>query len=96
VGEQTTLALDKIRLALAEAGSDLNHIVKTTVYLTNMDNLPRFEEALRAYFRQYARALAEDPPAATIVGVCSLSEPDMAVEIEAIAVLLSSFPEPPL
>jgi len=87
VTEQTNVALDKIKLALAEAGSSLEHIVKMTIYLRNMSDYQAMKDAEFKYYQKHAPSLAEDPPASTVVQVVSLSKPSMLVEFDAIAIL---------
>jgi 2-iminobutanoate/2-iminopropanoate deaminase len=87
VTEQTKVALDKIKLALAEAGSSLEHIVKMTIYLRDMRDYQSMKDAEFQYYQKHAPSLAEDPPASTVVQVVSLSKPNMLVEFDAIAVL---------
>jgi enamine deaminase RidA (YjgF/YER057c/UK114 family) len=86
VREQTKVALDKIKLALAEAGSSLEHIVKMTIYLRNMIDYQAMRDAEFEYYQNHAPSLAEDPPASTVVQVVSLSKPSMLVEFDAIAI----------
>ena len=87
VVEQTRVALDKIRLALEEAGSGLEHIVKMTIYLKNMSDYQAMRDAEFQYYQKYCPALVKDPPASTVVQVVSLSKPNMLAEFDAIAVL---------
>ena len=87
VTEQTKVALDKIKLALAEAGSSMEHIVKMTIYLRNMSDYQAMKDAEFQYYQKHAPSLAEDPPASTVVQVVSLSKPSMLVEFDAIAIL---------
>jgi 2-iminobutanoate/2-iminopropanoate deaminase len=87
VAQQTRVALDKIRLALEEAGSSLQHIVKITIYLREMSDYQAMRDAEFAYYQNYCPSLAEDPPASTVVQVVSLSKSNMRVEFDAIAVL---------
>ena len=87
VTEQTKVALDKIKLALAEVGSSMEHIVKVTIYLRNMSDYQAMKDAEFRYYQKHAPSLAEDPPASTVVQVVSLSKPSMLVEFDAIAIL---------
>ncbi|OGP65548.1 MAG: hypothetical protein A2170_12960 [Deltaproteobacteria bacterium RBG_13_53_10] len=87
VTEQTKVALDKVTLALAEAGSNLEHIVKMTIYLRNMKDYQAMRDAEFQYYQNHCPSLAEDPPASTVVQVVSLSKPSMLVEFDAIAIL---------
>ncbi|MEI9479829.1 MAG: RidA family protein [Deltaproteobacteria bacterium] len=90
VTEQTKVALDKIKLALAEAGSGLEHIVKMTIYLRNMSDYQAMRDAEFQYYKNHSPSLVEDPPASTVVQVVSLSKPSMLVEFDAIAILPDS------
>jgi len=87
VAEQTRVALDKIRLALEQAGTTMDNIVKTVLYLKNMEDYDKVEAKRQEYYRKYAPKLIEEPPADTLVAVVGLHEPDMLVEIDAIAIL---------
>ncbi len=77
---QARQALRNIERALAEAGATMRDVVRTRIYLTEME---RWEEAARAH----AEAFAEVKPAASMVEVSRLAEPAMLVEIEAVAVV---------
>ncbi len=90
VAEQTRVALDKVRLALEEAGSSLKHIVKMTIYLREMRDYQAMRDAEFDYYREYCPSLAEAPPASTVVQVVSLSKPNMLVEFDAIALSADS------
>ena len=67
--------------ALAAAGATMEHLVKLTVFLTDMGDLPAFRE-VRDEFVQLDR-----PPASSLVQVSGLVNPEFRVEIEAIAAL---------
>ena len=77
---QARQALRNIKRALAEAGASLRDVVRTRIYLTDID---LWEEAARAH----AEAFAEVRPAASMVEVSRLADPAMLVEIEAVAVV---------
>jgi len=87
VVEQTEVALDKVRGALEEAGTSMDNIVKTVLYLKHMEDYDRVEEKRQQYYQKYAPHLIEEPPADTLIGVTALHEPDMLVEIDTIAVM---------
>ena len=80
VRAQTRQVLLNLRSVLALAGADLSHVVKTTVFLTDMADFAEFNEAYREFF-------PTDPPARSTVGVAALARPELVVEIEAIAVV---------
>ena len=77
---QAKQALRNIEKALQQAGASLSDVVRTRIYLTDID---RWEEAARAH----AEAFAAVKPAATMVEVSRLADAVMLVEIEAVAVV---------
>ncbi len=74
---QTRRALDNVMGVLLAAGLDASHVVKTTVYLRNMNDYHLMNEAYSSYF-DYA------PPARTVVEVNRLHR-DALISIDAIA-----------
>jgi enamine deaminase RidA (YjgF/YER057c/UK114 family) len=80
---QTRQALRNIAAALERAGSRLEDVVRTRIYVTDID---RWEEVARAH----AEAFGEIRPATTLVEVRRLISPEMLVEIEADAVIITS------
>ncbi|HSV32985.1 MAG TPA: RidA family protein [Pyrinomonadaceae bacterium] len=79
VAEQTEQVMRNITAVLEAAGSGLNQIVKTTVFLADMNDFTAMNEV-------YARFFPETPPARATVQAARLPR-DAKVEIEAIAVL---------
>ena len=77
---QAKQALRNIEKALQQAGASLSDVVRTRIYLTDIDC---WEEAARAH----AEAFAAVKPAATMVEVSRLADAKMLVEIEAVAVI---------
>ncbi|KUJ67779.1 enamine deaminase RidA [Streptomyces albus subsp. albus] len=67
--------------ALESAGSGLEHVVKLTVYLTDLGDLPVFRR-VRDEHQDPAR-----PPACSLVQVVGLVNPAFRVEVEALAVI---------
>ncbi len=80
VREQTRAALEKIEKALGEAGATMADVVRTRLYVTNIDDWPQVAEAHRAVF-------ADLRPCTTMVEVSRLFTPEALIEIEADAVL---------
>jgi 2-iminobutanoate/2-iminopropanoate deaminase len=81
IQEQTVRVLENIKALLAAVKSDLQHVVKTTVYLKNMSDFAAMNEI-------YASYLARDgwvAPARSTVEVARLPK-DALVEIEVIAI----------
>ena len=84
-GEQTRVALDKVKLALEEAGSSLENICKVVILFKNIDHYEAVKEAEFEYYQMHAPALVEEPPASTVYQVVSLSKANMLVEFDIIA-----------
>ena len=83
--EQTNVALEKIKIALEEAGSSLENIVKVQIMFKDMKDYETVKQAEFEFYEKHAPALAEKPPASTVWQVVSLSKPDMLVEFDIIA-----------
>jgi enamine deaminase RidA (YjgF/YER057c/UK114 family) len=69
-------------IALQAAGCSAADLVKLTVFLTDMANLPPYREARNRFFASVTPPAA---PAITLVEVSRLYGPDFMIEIEAIA-----------
>ena len=78
VASQTTQVLDNLRDVLAGAGLDLDDLVKTTVFLTDIKDFGAMNEVYRARF-------APPRPTRSTVEVSALARPEFKVEIEGIA-----------
>ena len=79
IERQTERVLKNLEAVLEAAGSDLGHVVKTTVYLSSMDDFAVFNETYASFFQ-------EPYPARATVEVANLPK-GVLLEIEAIAVL---------
>lgn len=76
---QTKTILDNIQTILAEADATMSDIVKMTVFIRDMELFDQIHDVRRPYF--------EEPyPASSMVEVSMLADPDLLIEIEAIAV----------
>jgi len=73
---QARRCLEIIQRALNALGADLNCVVRTRMFVTDIS---RWEE----YGRAHQEFFAGNPPATTMVEVQSLIDPQMLVEIEA-------------
>ncbi len=82
--EQMVNALNKIRKAMEEAGSSIKNIIKTLIFLKNLEDYPRMRKTELEYYQKYAPSLVENPPASTVAVVVSLARPEFLVEIDAI------------
>ena len=79
VGEQTDRVLLNLAAVLEEAGASLHTVVKTTVYLADMESFTAMNEV-------YARHFGEHRPARATVEAGGLPK-NVSVEIDAIASL---------
>ena len=77
IATQTRRVLDNIGALLRAEGLTFDHIVKTTIFLTNLDDFQTVNEIYGSYFKQ-------DPPARSTVQVSALPR-GAHVEIEVIA-----------
>ena len=77
ITEQTEQVLTNLRAILEAAGSSLEQVVKTTVFLQNLDDFAGMNEV-------YARQIGDVPPARSTVEVARLPSGAL-VEIEAVA-----------
>ena len=77
VAEQTRQCLENVAAILESEGLSPNDVLKTTVFLDDIDDFEAFNEAYSEFFD-------EDPPARSAVGAGAVPK-GAAVEIEAIA-----------
>jgi 2-iminobutanoate/2-iminopropanoate deaminase len=88
IEEQAIQTLANLKAVLQTAGSDMDRVVKTTVFLADLTDFAGLNEV-------YARAFGDHRPARSTVGVSSLPR-GVRVEIEAIALKRQVFPGTPL
>jgi 2-iminobutanoate/2-iminopropanoate deaminase len=79
ITDQTEQVLTNLRAILEAAGSGLDQLVKTTVFLQNLDDFPGMNEVYRQH-------VGDQPPARSTVEVARLPSGAL-VEIEAIALV---------
>lgn len=79
VRTQARQVLKNIQAVLAEAGTTVQAVVKTTVFLKDLQDFQAFNE-------EYAKVFASEAPARSCVEIARLPK-DVLVEIEAIALV---------
>ena len=79
-GLQTAQAMKNVKTLLEEAGSELGHVCKITIYLTSPSNR-------EAVYREVGKWLKGVFPVSTGVVVAALAKPEWLMEIDVIAVL---------
>lgn len=77
VREQTRQTLENLRSVLEAAGTSLQHALKSTCYLQNLDDFAAFNEVYTTFFPQ-------SPPARTTIQAARLPA-DLLVEIDMVA-----------
>ncbi len=78
IEDATRRSLDNVKAILENAGSSLEKVVKTTIFLSDMDNFARVNEVYGEYF-------SDHKPARSCVQVARLPK-DALIEIEVIAI----------
>jgi len=84
VGAQTRQALENVRAIVEAAGCTMGHIVRLQTFLTHAEDIPRFMAARAEVFPKYFPNGAYPPN--TLLVVSRLVQPELLVEIEAMAV----------
>ena len=79
IEEETSAALENIKVIIEEAGAALGDVLKVTCYLADMEDFKRFNEVYRNYF-------PENPPARVTIQAGRLPL-DVQVEIDAVVAL---------
>ncbi len=77
IQKQTEMVMENIRAVLTEAGLGFDNIIKTMIFITDMNDFSKVNEI-------YAKYFPENPPARSCVAVSTLPK-NVNVEIEVIA-----------
>ncbi len=78
--QQTKFIIRKIEKAINEAGGTLEDVIRTRIYVTNINDWSAIGKAHGEFFRDIK-------PATTMIEVKSLIDPNFVVELEATAIL---------
>jgi enamine deaminase RidA (YjgF/YER057c/UK114 family) len=76
---QAAQVFANLATALASVGASFRDVMKTTTYLTDLNNLGKLREIRARHFD------ADHPPASTLIPVSTLARPELLLEIEAVA-----------
>lgn len=79
IEQQTERVLDNLKSVLEACGASLDSVVKTTVFLKDMNDFPKMNEVYGKYF-------GDNPPARSTVQAAKLPR-DVSVEIDCMAVV---------
>ena len=79
IGAMTRRCLENIKSILEASGASMANVVKTTVFLTSMEDFAEMNRVYRGYF-------PAEPPARSTIAVAALPK-GASIEIEAVAVL---------
>jgi 2-iminobutanoate/2-iminopropanoate deaminase len=77
IEEQTELVLKNAQEILLTAGASLEHVVKVTLFIANMEEYPRINDVYSKFFKSV-------PPARSAVQVARLPR-DVGIEVEMVA-----------
>ncbi|ACK42610.1 MULTISPECIES: RidA family protein [Dictyoglomus] len=78
IKEQTKRVLENVKAILESIGGSLNNVVKTTVFMVDLEEFSEMNEVYKEYF-------PNNPPARSTIQVSALPK-NVKIEIEAIAV----------
>jgi 2-iminobutanoate/2-iminopropanoate deaminase len=81
IAVQTRTVLENLQKVLADAGANIQDVIKINIFVINM---AEFREKTREIRRQF---FTQNFPASTLVEVKSLARPEFMVEIEAVAAI---------
>lgn len=84
--DQMVVTMNKIKTYMEQAGSSMENVVKTIIYLRKMEDYPAVRKAELEYYQLNAPSLVGEPPASTVIEA-PLHQPETLMEIEAFGVV---------
>ena len=91
--DQMNMALYKVKLAMEEAGSSMDNIVKTLMLVKRQTDYKAMRTTEVEYYLKHAPHLVENPPASTFIAPLSLARPKFLLEMDVIGVIDRNAPD---
>ncbi|MFC1910700.1 RidA family protein [Chloroflexota bacterium] len=91
--EQMNIALLAVKMAMEEAGSSMDNIVKTVMLIKHLKDYPTMRRTEVEYYIENAPYLVDNPPASTFIAPASLARSEFLIEIDVIGVLDRESPQ---
>jgi len=85
--DQVITTLEKVRMAMEEAGTSMNQIVKITNYIKDVKDYPRMQKTELDFFQKHAPFLLKEPPTFTLVQPRSMDSPKFLAGMDVIGVV---------
>lgn len=86
IEKQVEVCFDKIKSALEEAGTSMEHIIKNTIYFRDVAlHYDKVRAKEKEYYEKHCPSLIDNPPCSTVLQVVSLARPEMLLEIDIVA-----------
>ncbi len=90
--DQMTMALTKVKMAMEEAGSSMENVVKTVMLVKRLEDYSKMRRTEVEFYERHAPHLVENPPASTFIAPASLAKPEFLVEVDVIGVIRRDTP----
>ena len=84
IREQMEVTMTHLKQALEEAGSDMEHMVRMLIILSDMKNYFPMRVAEQEFYRKHCPSLLENPPASTVFAPAEMARREFLVEIECV------------
>ena len=84
ITEQMEVTMTHLKQALEEAGSDMEHLARMLIILSDMKNYFPMRVAEQDFYRRNCPSLLENPPASTVFAPAEMARREFLVEIECV------------